>query len=161
MKYILDKVTSYNLFNYLFPGILFVIFSSKITHYSFIQQDIIMGLFFYYFIGLVISRVGSIVIEPLLRRISFVHFDDYKSFVVAAKADDKLELLSEVNNTYRTLCSLFMLLILLKLYEFIETMLPVLSKWNVFILLVMLFIIFLLSYRKQIEYISKRVKVNQ
>lgn len=120
-----------------------------------------MGLFFYYFIGLVISRVGSIVIEPLLRRISFVHFDDYKSFVVAAKADDKLELLSEVNNTYRTLCSLFMLLILLKLYEFIETMLPVLSKWNVFILLVMLFIIFLLSYRKQIEYISKRVKVNQ
>src|SRR4030042_1443125 len=105
MKEILDKLSSYNLFNYLLPGIIFVILAGKITHYSFVQEDIILGAFLYYFIGLVISRFGSLVIEPLLKCLSFVQFADYKDFVSTSKKDDKLELLLEVNNTYRTLCS--------------------------------------------------------
>ena len=60
MKDILSKLSSYNLFNYLFPGILFVIVIGKVTHYSLIQQDVIIGVFLYYFIGLVVSRFGSI-----------------------------------------------------------------------------------------------------
>ena len=120
MKDLLSKLSSYNLFNYLLPGIIFVVAASKFTHYSFIQQDIIIGLFLYYFIGLVISRFGSLTIEPFLRRLSFLKFAEYKDFVLASKKDDKLELLSEVNNTYRTLCSMFALLLLLKVYERIE-----------------------------------------
>lgn len=161
MKDILSKLSSYNLFNYLFPGILFVIVAGKVTHYSLIQQDVIIGVFLYYFIGLVVSRFGSLVIEPLLRRVSFLHFADYRDFVAASKRDEKLDLLSEVNNTYRTLCSLFTLLLLLKLYEMIETKLPFLAEWNVLVLLVLLLIMFLLSYRKQTEYIAKRIDVNQ
>lgn len=149
MKDILSKLSSYNLFNYLFPGILFVIVGGKVTQYPLIQQDIIIGVFLYYFIGLVVSRFGSLVIEPLLRGISFLHFADYRDFVAASKKDEKLELLSEVNNTYRTLCSLFTLLLLLKLYEVIETKLPFLAEWNTLVLLVLLLIMFLFSYRKQ------------
>jgi len=103
MKDILSKLSSYNLFNYLFPGILFVIVASKVTHYSLIQQDVVIGVFLYYFIGLVVSRFGSLVIEPILRKTSFLRFADYEDFVAALKKDEKLELLSEVNNTYRTL----------------------------------------------------------
>lgn len=161
MKGILSKLSSYNLFNYLFPGIIFVIAASKVTHYSLIQQDIVIGLFLYYFIGLAVSRFGSLVIEPILRKTSFLCFADYKDFVAASKTDDKLDLLSEVNNTYRTLCSLFILLLLLKLYEVIETKLPFLAEWNVLVLLVLLLIMFLLSYRKQTGYITKRIDVNQ
>jgi len=161
MKDILSKLSSYNLFNYLFPGILFVIVAGKVTHYSLIQQDVIIGVFLYYFIGLVVSRFGSLVIEPLLRRVSFLHFADYRDFVAASKRDEKLDLLSEVNNTYRTLCSLFTLLLLLKLYEVIQTKLPFLAEWNVLVLLVLLLIMFLLSYRKQTGYIAKRIDVNQ
>ena len=160
MKDILSKLSSYNLFNYLFPGILFVIVAGKVTQYSLIQQDVIIGVFLYYFIGLVVSRFGSLVIEPLLRGVSFLHFADYRDFVAASKKDEKLELLSEVNNTYRTLCSLFTLLLLLKLYEVIETNLPFLAEWNTLVLLVLVLIMFLFSYRKQTGYITKRIKAN-
>ena len=160
MKDLLDKLSSYNLFNYLLPGIIFVVLASEVTHYSFIQQDIVIGAFLYYFIGLVISRFGSLVIEPLLKYFSFLQFADYKDFVAASKKDEKLELLSEVNNTYRTLSSLFILLLLLKLYEKVEGIFPILKEWDAVILMVLMLIIFLLSYRKQTTYITKRIKAN-
>lgn len=161
MKEILSKLSSYNLFNYLLPGIVFVVLASEATRYSFIQEDIVIGAFVYYFIGLVISRFGSLVIEPLLKRVSFVQFEDYKDFVAASKKDEKIELFSEVNNTYRTLSSLFVLLLFLRLYENIEGRFPVLKDWHGLILLILLLIMFLLSYRKQTSYITKRIKANE
>lgn len=160
MKEILSKLSSYNLFNYLLPGIIFGVLASEVTHYSFIQQDIVIGLFLYYFIGLVVSRFGSLVIEPLLKRLSFLQFADYKDFVAASKKDEKLELLSEVNNTYRTLCSLFILLLSLKLYEQIQFRFPFLKEWDGIIIVVLLLVIFLFSYRKQTSYITKRIKIS-
>src|SRR5882724_7967172 len=112
---LLNKISSYNLFNYLLPGILFAVIASKLTRYSFLERDVIVAAFLYYFIGLVVSRFGSLVVEPLLKRSGFIKFADYKSFVAASKQDSKIELLSEANNTYRTLCALFILLLLLKL----------------------------------------------
>lgn len=161
MKDLLAKLSSYNLFNYLLPGIIFVVLSSKITSYSFIQNDIVIGFFLYYFIGLVVSRFGSLVVEPVLKRLSFLHFTDYKDFVSASKADQKIEVLSEVNNMYRTLCSLFILMLLLKVYQVVETKFPVLKEWSVIALLSLLLIMFLLSYRKQTNYITRRIEANK
>ena len=50
MEEILEKISSYNLFNYLLPGILFAVISKEITTYSFLHENIIIGLFLYYFI---------------------------------------------------------------------------------------------------------------
>ena len=161
MKEILSKLSSYNLFNYLLPGIIFVVLASEITRYSFIQEDVVIGAFLYYFIGLVVSRFGSLVIEPLLKWSSLVQFEDYKDFVAASKKDEKIELLSEVNNTYRTLSSLFVLLLLLRLYEKIEGTCRVLQDWRGLILMLLLLGMFLLSYRKQTSYISKRIKISR
>lgn len=158
MKDLLDKISSYNLFNYLFPGILFAVISKEFTSYSLLQDNLIVGAFIYYFIGLVVSRFGSLVIEPLLKRISFLKFADYKEFISASKKDDKLELLSEINNMYRALFSMFILLLLLKLYELIEFIFPILKYWNTYILVLLLLVLFLLSYRKQTNYITKRIK---
>ena len=72
MKEILDKLSSYNLFNYLLPGVIFVVIANKVTHYDFIQDDIVIGAFLYYFIGMVISRFGSLAIEPILKYLSFL-----------------------------------------------------------------------------------------
>lgn len=160
MKELLDKISSYNLFNYLFPGILFAVLSKEITTYSFLQENLIIGGFVYYFIGLVVSRIGSLIIEPILRKLSFLKFADYKDFISALQKDSKIELLSEINNMYRTLTSLFILLILLKVYELIESNLPILKDWNSYILLALLLFMFLFSYRKQTTYIIKRIKSN-
>lgn len=158
MADLLDKLSSYNLFNYLLPGIIFVVLASKSTQYSFIQQDIVIGLFFYYFIGLAISRFGSLVIEPLLKRFSFIRFATYKDFLAASEIDKDLKLCSEINNTYRTFCSLFFLLLLLKFYEWIQCIYPFLKQWDANILLMLLLVFFLFSYRKQTSYVRKRVE---
>jgi hypothetical protein len=162
MNELLSKLSSYNLFNYLFPGVIFAFLADAITSYTFIQSNIVIGLFLYYFIGLVISRFGSLVIEPLLkhRKIKFIKYVDYKDFVDACKKDDKLETLLEVNNTYRTLCSLFLLLPILELYEVVEHAAPVLIGWRTVLIIVSLFLAFLFSYKKQIGYIVKRIKAN-
>ena len=73
-------------------------------------------MFLYYFLGLVVSRFGSLVIGPLLKSFSFIKFADYRAFIDASKKDTQIEVLSEANNSYRTLCALFSLLLLLKLY---------------------------------------------
>src|SRR2546425_11221618 len=160
MNELLSKISSYNLFNYLLPGIIFAILASQIIHFPIVQRDIITGAFLYYFVGLVVSRFGSLIIEPLLKRLSFVQFADYKDFVAASKKDGQLELLSEVNNTYRTLCSLFTLVLLLKLYTKLECAFPTLKAWHATLLAVLLLVVFLFSYRKQTSYITKRIKAN-
>ncbi len=161
MKDLLEKLSTYNLFNYLFPGVVFVVLVEELTDYSFIQPNIVLGVFLYYFIGLVISRVGSLVVEPFLKWTSFLKFADYKDYVAASKKDERVELLSEVNNTYRTLCACFGLLILLKFIEVLGRKFSVPQSWEFFILVVILLVVFLLSYKKQTDYVKKRVDANK
>ena len=77
MKEFLDKLAPYHFFNYLLPGTLFVILAEKVANYNMYQPDIIFGLLLYYFIGLVISRIGSLIVEPILRKVGFVAFTEY------------------------------------------------------------------------------------
>ena len=160
MKDVLDKISSYNLFNYLLPGVLFTVIASNLTSYSFLQENIIISAFVAYFIGLVISRFGSLILEPFLRKISFLKLAVYASYISASKKDPKVDLLSESNNIYRTFSSMFILILLLKIFELIELKYPILKGWNPYILIALLLIMFLCSYKKQTEYITKRIKAN-
>lgn len=161
MSDFLNKISSYNLFNYLLPGVLFVVLVGKFTGFSFTISDLIVGAFICYFIGLVISRFGSLIVEPILKKISFLHFANYADFASASKKDTKIELLSETNNMYRTFSAMLILLIAAKIYEWIEFGFPAIMAWNPYILIVLLLIIFLYSYRKQTAYIKKRVEANK
>jgi hypothetical protein len=158
MKDLLDKLTSYNIFNYLFPGFLFGLLSKEVTGYNFLLHDVISGAFLYYFIGLVISRIGSLVIEPILRKVKFVVFSSYSDFIDASKKDDKIELLNESNNMYRTIISLLMSLAALRLYNYLETSILFLKPLRWVTILLILMPLFLYSYRKQTKYIFDRVK---
>ena len=168
MKEVIDRLSSYNIFNYLLPGTIFAVLGDKLTSYSFIQDNILIGLFLYYFIGLIISRIGSLALEPLLRfkikirnkKFKFVKFAKYENYVKASKLDPKIELFSELNNMYRTLCSLSIVLILLKIYDGVEEF----QSWNPdtrdLVFFIGLLVLFLLSYKKQTEkYVVKRVKI--
>lgn len=157
MEELIEKISSYNFFNYLLPGILFAVAINSLTSYSFIQEDIIIGFFVYYFIGLIISKFGSLVVEPILKKVSFLKFADYKDFISASKKDSRINIFSEENNMYRTFCSMFVLLILLKLYYFISLKFQILEWLNVYFLIVLLLLIFLFAYRKQTQYITKRI----
>ena len=74
---ILEKLSSYNIFNYLFPGVVFCLVADRYLSIPLLQDSIVNGLFLYYFIGLVISRFGSVAIEPVLKKAGFVKFTAY------------------------------------------------------------------------------------
>jgi hypothetical protein len=159
MKEIIDKISSYNLFNYLFPGIIFVILLREITEYDLVQENNFLGGFLYYFIGLVISRFGSLVIGEILqsKKLKFIKFADYTDFVIASDKDKKIELFSEINNMYRTLISLFCLLLLSKFYQFISNWLNISENLSFILLIIVLIVLFVFSYRKQTGFVVKRV----
>jgi len=161
LEKLLDKISSYNLFNYLLPGIVFLVFIEKSTSYSMLNKEVIINAFIAYFIGLIISRIGSLIIEPILKKVSFVKFSDYKDFVLATKEDNQIIILSETNNMYRTFISLFIVLIIIKLYEKIAIYFSLSQSTNTYILCTLLLSIFIFSYRKQSNYINKRVKIQK
>jgi len=154
MKELLDKLSSYNLFNYLLPGTLFAAAADRISDHKVTQGNIVVDLFVYYFIGLVISRIGSLVVEPVMKSTKFVKFAPYRDFVRACTRDSKIETLSEQNNMYRTLCALFLCVGVLKLYD------HVVQRWGLpgkAVVITGLFGLFAFSYRKQTSYVRQRV----
>lgn len=157
MEKFIEKISTYNLFNYLLPGVLFTVFAKYFLYIDLTQGDIVLDIFLYYFIGLVVSRFGSLAIEPILKKIQFLRFNKYEDFIIASKDDPKIDIFSEANNMYRTFTALFTLLLLSKLYFFIQQLYPALQKWNLCILIVSLLVMFLYSYRKQTTYIFNRI----
>ncbi len=157
MDKILDKLSTYNIFNYLFPGAVFCFVIDTYFHASLIQDNIMIGVFLYYFVGLVISRFGSIMLEPLLKKTKIIQFCDYSDFIMESKKDSKIELLSEVNNMYRTILSMLVIIMMVAFYIKCTEFFPQIKEIGKYLIIIGLFVLFLFSYKKQTEYISKRV----
>lgn len=158
MENLVEKISSYNIFNYLFPGIIFSITSGDSVLASISQKDVFSYFFICYFIGLIISRFGSLIIEPILKKFSFIKFSPYLDFLSASKKDPKLEILSQENNTYRTLSSLLFLLLIFRIYMLVESIFPGMKSFSFYIISLLLLILFLFSYKKNTDFIVKRVE---
>jgi len=160
---IITKISNYNIFNYLFSGIIFVILMNYFEDIQ-LYLDIsntslhIINLFLIYFIGLTISRVGSLTVEPFYKK-CIIKFADYKDFLKVEAIDQKLDTISEQNNVYRTFVSLFLVLVI---FHFVRTCelsfcLYIQENYKV-VILVSLFLLYSISYYKQIKYIKDRIK---
>ncbi|MBZ6985766.1 phosphohistidine phosphatase, partial [Klebsiella pneumoniae] len=82
-----EKISSYNLFNNLFPGALFIYLLERSTSVVLSTEDIVKNIVLYYFVGLVIGRVGSIVVEPILKAVRVIRFTPYSDYISACKKD--------------------------------------------------------------------------
>lgn len=160
MKELLEKLSSYNIFNFLLPGTIFVYILKELIGYNFIQSDFLFRVFLYYFIGMIISRCGSVFIEPFLKWVRFLKYEDYKNYISASKLDPKIDLLLEVNNSYRTLVSMFLLLLISKFYKFITEKYEVSDDNSSLLIVIALLLLLIFSYRKQTNYVVKRIKAN-
>ena len=90
MKELLGQLSSYNLFNYLLPGVLFAVIATRTTQLTLVIEDVVLGAFLYYFYGMVISRVGSVIIEPMLKTFKLVEFVSYEKYIAAYSLDSKI-----------------------------------------------------------------------
>lgn len=157
MKEILTKISSYDLFNNLIPGTLFAVLADKFIGIDLLQENVFLGIVLYYFFGMVISRFGSLVIKPLLQLLGVVKEEPYAQYVKASKKDDKLEVLSQVNNTYRTIVALIFCLLLAGIYVWLEECWAWIKDYRLPLLSVGLLILFIVAFRKQTRYIAERV----
>lgn len=158
MNELLTKISSYNIFNYLFPGAAFTWAASQLQLLKVPSVDVPTLLLLYYFAGMVISRVGSVICEPLLKRVSFVKYADYGRFVKAADVDPKVELLLEQGNSYRTIVAGLALLLVGWPIERLATFAGLSSDAKTYMSVVLLLVLFAVSFRKQTQFIVKRVE---
>jgi len=150
---------NYYLANYLIGGCA-VCFGLKLLNGYNIDENWYTSIIMYYFSGMVASRLSSVVIEPVLKKLKFIENTSYAEFMNAEKADasGKLLELSKVNNIYRTMCGSSLIILLAAIY--LKFPYPYKSFENPMIILtsITLFLLFLLSFRKQTSYIVRRVE---
>ena len=158
MENILDKLSSYSILNNLLQGGIFCYLMDFLFKINLLKDDAIMNICIFYFIGMIMSRIGSIVIEPLLKKVKFVIFADYKDYIIASEKDFDIKILSETNNLYRSILGLLFVLLIVKLYLILVEQCNYLNKIFPTIFIVFLFILFAFSYRKQTKYIKRRVE---
>jgi len=162
MDKLIEKLSEYNILNYLIPGVLFLCFIDALEIHDINEKNVFLMLFGGYFSGMVLSRLGSIVVEPLFKWLNIVVYAQYSDYLKAEEKDAKLPRLVSENNMYRTFVSMFIILFILylcglsvKINYFLH------SKCALFIILLILLLIYILAFRKQTSYIRKRVeKIN-
>lgn len=172
-KSMLEKISSYNILNNFLPGLIFCYMVKFFTGYELDMGSNWENIFLYYFWGLIISRVGSIVIESLLLKITikskrsklrenYIKRATYEEYSRASEKQSFIKILNETNNMYRTMISVFLCVLVIKLYEVISTyiykFLGEIGLIEDILFLLCGMILFIVSYKKQTDYIRKRVQ---
>lgn len=155
---VLDKISSYQIFNYLFPGIIYVNLLERTTSFRIASEDAVYQLFLCYLVGMILSRIGSVVIEPLYKGMCWVIYAAYGNYLSAVERNEKIDILSMENNTYRTLVSVFVCLMIaygLDKWELFRDF--NMSDWSTGVYFFILVLIFSKSYAKQTAYVRRRV----
>lgn len=155
---ILDKLSSYNILNNLLPGTIFCYLMDYLLKINLFKKDVIVNLCLFYFLGMIVSRIGSVIVEPLLKKCKFVVFANYEDYIYASKEDSKIEILSETNNLYRSILGLSLALLIVKLYLIIIKKYSYLNTFSPIIIIISIFILFAFAYKKQTKYIKQRIE---
>ena len=152
METLLSLLSTYELFNNIFPGIIFSYFLNLEGYTLVVEKiDVYEKLFIYYFIGLIISRIGSLFLEPLFKKLEIIKFADYSKFLKAEEKDSKIHMLVLVNNMYRSFCVVFLFSFFWLIYKNDFLFSTLLLR---LLIILFLFFLFIYSYKKQTEYIK-------
>lgn len=158
MEKFLEKVEEYNIFNNLLPGIIFTYLLKYYIGIDIFQNNILEMVFIYYFIGATISRIGSVVLEEILKKTGFIKYSDKKDYIEATKQDKIIEKLLMNNNMYRTICSAFIVLLVLKIVKAIIDYYNFSRNIAFTGIIIIGAILYLFAYRKQTKQIKDRVE---
>lgn len=153
-----DKLDAYNLVANLVPGaaLTYALHYSKFPTPS--PDELGAFLLVAFVAGVTSNRLGSLVLDPFLRRIRFLEVKNYDSFVTSERVDKKLETLVANHGLYRTFFTAGAIYLLLFI---ISRLLPgaVLPAQAVFVLFVIAgMLVFLFAFKKEDGYIHSRIK---
>lgn len=151
------RISSYNLLNNLIPGAIFCVMMKYLVGFDFINVEILELLIIFYFSGMVIARIGSLLIEPLFEWIKFIDSRDHKLFVAAEQKDQKISSISETNTMYRSIVAAIFAVLIVKLYWSVTELQCEFGDASEWLLLISLLVLFVFAYRKQTNYLVSRI----
>jgi H+/gluconate symporter-like permease len=127
--------------------------------FTLLQKNIIINIVLAYFIGIVISSIGNLTTDKILKKL--IPQKTYSEYLTSSKKDTKIEEFSEINNMYRTIITLHCCIFIIFSIENLTKIFPLLSKIPItlikYIILIIPILLFIFSYKKQNEYIQKRI----
>ena len=169
MDKIFEKFSSYNIMTNLIPGGIFTFLLEYFVGIQLLSGNIIESIVVYYFVGMVLNRVGSLFLEPILLGLHILKVSDTDDFVAAEKEDEKILTYLEVTNMFRTMAAGFLVIVGLDIGFFLPKLLRAMSEdlpvviplrtWILFFVPVILFVLFVFAFRKQNEAINARVHI--
>lgn len=157
MNAFFEALGAYQFLNNILPGAVFIWTAKLFLGLEFPIEGLGEAIIAYYIVGFFISRIGSLVIAPVLQRFRFLASVKYVDFVSAEQKDAKVQTLSSINNCYRSLLSCFLLLPVTAGCKRLVELSPWLASNFKSISLFLLILLMLVSYRKQNQYVCDRV----
>lgn len=157
MDKIFEKISSYNILNYLVPGVIVGLLLHKLGLIGLPSDELLVQVVYFYFVGLVASRLGSLALEPLLEFIGFLPEKNYAKFLEACDKDEKIDVLVEQANSYRTFLGGAVLILGSLMTNAIAESLSMTGFARTVVLVALGIFLFALSYRKQSQYVSSRI----
>ena len=164
---IIAKLGTYHILANLIPGAFFgftLNFLFGITLPLGSIGEYIVG---YYFVGLIIGRISSLVTKRVFTRVKgsektlptqFIEYALYSDYMKAEESTPKLTSLSDMNECYRSLLTcVWMLPVVVGSHWLVQRWHWLSTHWA-WVVVILLFALFLWSYKEQTRFIKERVE---
>ncbi|WP_066715146.1 hypothetical protein [Clostridium sp. Marseille-P299] len=158
MNNVIEKLGSYQIMTNLLPGAFFGMALRFLFELSLPTENIGEEILVFYFMGFVINRIGSLIINPILEKMKFIQEAPYPDYLKAVKVDAKLDILSETNNYFRSTLTCFVLLPIVGLMHSLITNVSWVEKCWSGCAIMFFIVLFLFSYRKQTDIVRRRTE---
>lgn len=162
MEKIISSIPVYNLLTNLIPGTVLAAllkFCVEGCDIFSLTNNIWILAVILYFLGIINSRISSLIFEPLMKKLKIVNCVSHADFTDAELKDTsgKLTQLSRMNNEYRSYISVFAIVLILKLIFLCSSVKDFVTDNVCWVILGLGVLLFLCSYKKQVSYITSRV----
>ena len=157
MEKIIEKIDNYNLFTNIVPGFLILMFN--VYYYNLHELNIGEQIVIAYFAGQTLNRIGSITIGILLLKLTREKGEPYNKYIVACRKDDKIDILLQERDTFRTFCTLVLVCMLEIIFYKLIKFFNISNGITIFSVLTIMFVIYAISFCKYNKYISERIRI--
>jgi hypothetical protein len=152
---VFEKLDAYNLFANLVPGAALT-YALRYSGFPTPSPDKFLAFLLVSFVaGVTANRLGSLLLDPLLRRWKFLKPKDYHSFLMREKADRKLDALVANSGLYRTFFTAGIIYLAALVIAPLVT--PLGGKALLLIFIIGGMAVFLFAFRKEDGYIHSRI----
>lgn len=157
MESFLNKLSDYLVIQTIIPGALIAYISSVLLSVDFLPHNPLYDFFVVFILGLIASRIGSLIIEPLYKKFNFISFRKHSLFIDAEKKDNKITKLLESNNLYCSIIGSLLFLMAEKVFLCLLGRYSWLQKNSFCFITLFLVVLYSVSYKKQSGYIVSRI----